>query len=239
MISLTLSVRQCDCPLTAASKQYPVRFVTPHWHYDQDRSTLELRLLAEGKDATALSDGLGTIRNHEETNAVELLAKQDRTARVRLTMGTTAVMGTVVDHDGYLTGPFENAEGTEQWEIGFDHARTADEAVAALRAQADHCELRERRRLKPERVLESVRSNTLGSTVLDGEGQLTATERRTIQAAVQDGYYDTPRGTTLAGLAADLEVSDAAVSKTLRRAERKLLVPTITELESVRRWDQT
>ncbi|MXV61052.1 helix-turn-helix domain-containing protein [Natronorubrum sp. JWXQ-INN-674] len=239
MISLALSVRQCDCPLSAASAEYDVAFVTPHWHYHHDRARLELRILAEGSSRTAVERGLERIRSHDETDSFELLTKQGHTARARLTMGTTEMMGTVIGHGGYLTGPFENADGSERWEIGFDDEAAADRALATLETHDDEYEVRDRRRLDPATVLEDVRAESVGATVLEGARRLTPTERETLRRAVDAGYYDVPRVATLGDLAATLDVSDAAVSKTLRRAERKLLVPTVATLESTDRRDRT
>ncbi|WP_265111185.1 helix-turn-helix domain-containing protein [Halosolutus halophilus] len=239
MINLALTVRQCDCPLSAASAAHDVAFVTPHWHYHHDRSRLELRVLAEGSDRTAVERGLNVIRAHEETTSFDLLAKQGHTARARVTLGTTNVMGTVVEHDGYLTGPFENVGGSERWEIGFDADADADRTLAALESHEDEYEVRSRQRVDPATVLANVRADSVGTTVLEGSRRLTATERETIRRAVDAGYYDVPRATTLGDLAAEFDISDAAVSKTLRRAERKLLAPTVTALETSERRDRT
>ncbi|SFC05155.1 Predicted DNA binding protein, contains HTH domain [Halobiforma haloterrestris] len=238
MISLALTVRQCDCPLSAASDAYDVAFVTPHWRYHRERSTLELRVLADAADRAALEQGLDVVRNHEETTRFELLAKRGGTGRARLAMGTTDVMGTVVDHGGYLTGPFENVDGSERWQIGFDDEAAADAALETLDNADDECELRSRRVLDPATVLEDVRAEAVGSTVLERARGLTPTERETLRRAVEDGYYDVPRSATLGDLADALDVSDPAVSKTLRRAERKLLAPTVSAVESARRRDR-
>ncbi|SDQ44499.1 helix-turn-helix domain-containing protein [Natronobacterium texcoconense] len=239
MISLALSVRQCDCPLTEASDEYDVAFVTPHWHYDHDRGDLELRILADAADGSALECGLDVVRSHEETIEFELLAKHGRTGRARLTMGTTDVMRTIVDHDGYLTGPFENVDGSERWQVGFDSDAAAEAALAILERRDDDVELRNRRVLDPETVLEDVHADAIGSTVLERSRELTATERETLRLAIDTGYYDVPRSATLGDLADALEVSDAAVSKTLRRAEGKLLEPTVSAVESVLRREPT
>ncbi|ELY85093.1 helix-turn-helix domain-containing protein [Natrialba taiwanensis] len=237
MISLALSIRQADCPLSAASSAAEVAFVTPHWHYDHDRSQLELRILADGSDRAAVERGLDVIRSHDETDSFELLAKRDGTARVHLTMGTTDTMGTVVANGGYLTAPFENVDGSERWEIGFDDAAAAERTLTVLADLDDEYEIRSRERVDPTTVLEDVRADTIGRTVLDGARRLTPTERETIHRAVTGGYYDVPREATLGDLAAELGVSDAAVSKTLRRAERKLLVSAVSAIGPVDQSD--
>ncbi|ELZ12593.1 bacterio-opsin activator HTH domain-containing protein [Halovivax asiaticus JCM 14624] len=233
MIGLSLSVRQCDCPLSAASGAHDVAFVTPHWHYDHGTGRLEMRVLAEGASRTDVERGLSVVRDHEAVLSFDLLAKEGPAARARVTMGTTDVMGTLRENDGYLTGPFENAGGSERWTIGFDDERAAESTLAELDEQPDEYEIRERTRLDPATALENLRAESVGTTVLSGARRLTSTERETIHRAVDAGYYDVPRGVTLGDLAVEFDISDAAVSKTLRRAERKLLAPTVAELASV------
>ncbi|MFP9190384.1 helix-turn-helix domain-containing protein [Natronosalvus vescus] len=229
MISLELSVRQGDCPLSAASAAQDVAFVTPHWHYRSDQARLELRMLVAGASRRDLESALETVRAHDATTAFDLLAKQDATARVRLTMGTTAVMGAVVAHDGYLTGPFRNVDGVERWALGFDTEAAVDGALAALERTDDTCELRSRRTITPETALEEVHAVDAGTRLLEARRSLTPTERETVTRAVTAGYYDVPRSMTLGDLADTLEVSDAAVSKTLRRAESKLLSASLAD----------
>ncbi|QSG16053.1 helix-turn-helix domain-containing protein [Halapricum desulfuricans] len=54
------------------------------------------------------------------------------------------------------------------------------------------------------------------------EEKLTKSQRRTVQLALEKGYFDVPRKTTLVELAAELDISDQAVSARIRRATKKL-----------------
>lgn len=231
MIALSLSVTQDDCPLSAASGAHDVAFVTPHWHYRRDRGELELRILGEAADREALDRGLEVMRSHPETEAFSLLAKTGATARVKLTLGTTHAMGAVADHSGYVTGPFRNVDGSERWELGFDDEASADGALETM-DRYDEVVVRDRRRLDPATVLADVRASEVGRSVIEASRGLTPAERETIRRAIEEGYYEVPRGATLGDLATGLGVSDAAVSKTLRRAERKLLSPASAVIDA-------
>lgn len=57
----------------------------------------------------------------------------------------------------------------------------------------------------------------------DGEMGLSATQYSTIVKAFQTDYYSVPRGTTLAELATDFEVSHQALSERLRRGHSRLV----------------
>lgn len=56
-----------------------------------------------------------------------------------------------------------------------------------------------------------------------GEGALTPCQREAIVAAYESGFFDVPRGTTLEGVAAELGISDQALSERLRRGHARLI----------------
>jgi predicted DNA binding protein len=64
----------------------------------------------------------------------------------------------------------------------------------------------------------------------DGERDqfgLTDKQYRAISIAFEEGYYDSPRTFTTDDLASELDVSAAAASGLLRRAERQLISETV------------
>lgn len=60
-------------------------------------------------------------------------------------------------------------------------------------------------------------------------GVLTKLERKTIQQAVEDGYYDQPRRTSLQKLADKFDVSKATLSQRLLSVERKLVLEAVCD----------
>jgi predicted DNA binding protein len=72
----------------------------------------------------------------------------------------------------------------------------------------------------------------------DGNGAaLTDTQRETLAAAVARGYFEVPRRATLADLAADLGVSDSAVSQRLRRGTAAVLATALADEPTPRHED--
>jgi len=63
-------------------------------------------------------------------------------------------------------------------------------------------------------------------------GGLTETQRETLSTALERGYFDVPREINLVELAAELDVSDTAVSQRLRRGLSGLLVATLEGTDS-------
>jgi predicted DNA binding protein len=87
--------------------------------------------------------------------------------------------------------------------------------VAALREVSDTVRLR--------RISETPTATAPRETVNVSLDTLTETQRETLRRAVEAGYFDTPRRTSLAELAAEFGVSKSAVSRRLQAAERHLV----------------
>lgn len=58
---------------------------------------------------------------------------------------------------------------------------------------------------------------------------LSMRQHETITTAIEMGYYDTPRETTLTELATELDVAKSTCSETLHRAEERVIKRTLTE----------
>ncbi|SFS09639.1 hypothetical protein SAMN05216559_3552 [Halomicrobium zhouii] len=60
-----------------------------------------------------------------------------------------------------------------------------------------------------------------------GQSDLTEQQLQTVEVALERGYYDVPRQTTLTELAEELDVSHQALSERLRRGHRRLVAATL------------
>jgi len=233
MIDLVLDVRQPDCPFVETSEDHAVAFETTEWQFDADRRRLETTVRAEAATPGALTDGLRTLRAHDAVGDCRLVSKTGADAELRTTVGETAAMRTVREYDGYITEPFHTAEGSELWHVGFDDA-VAEDALAALERDQEFT-VESREQVDDAMIGGMIRNADSAAALLEGCRSLTATERETLQVAVDEGYFDTPRGITLSELADRFDVSKPAVSKNLRRGQRKLLdraVEVIGDLEA-------
>ena len=65
---------------------------------------------------------------------------------------------------------------------------------------------------------------------LEGETTLTDTQRELLVAAVDCGYYDTPRDCTLTELAEQVGVAKSTASETLHRAEEQVIKQFVADL---------
>ncbi|MFB6118172.1 helix-turn-helix domain-containing protein [Halosegnis sp.] len=232
MIELTLDMEQYDCPFIDTTAEYDVTFSAIHWTFDETERSLATRMFVEGADPGALDNGLSALTDHEHMHEATLLSRQQEVAHVRTTIHETAAMATIRRNDGYITGPFYIEDGSEQWRVGFDRASTADGTLSSLEADNDFSVL-ERSEMSLADMEGFVSNVGAAMTLVDGCRDLSETERETLEAAVDEGYFESPRDATLSDLAEQFDVSKSAVSKTLRRGEDKLLGSAVDALEDI------
>lgn len=73
-----------------------------------------------------------------------------------------------------------------------------------------------------------VRVYDLEDLLTEDDFSLTENQREVLLAALEAGYFDTPRGTTQEELAGEFDVSPRAVSERLRRGTRNLVEHTLS-----------
>ena len=233
MIDVTMDMEQYDCPFIDTTDDCEVAFSAIQWDFDRVAHQLETRMMVEGEDRGALTDGLSTLRDHENLREYDLLTRRDNVAHVRTVIGETDAMGTIRDHGGYITGPFYIEGGSEIWHVGFDAREDADTTLAELERNNEY-DVLERNNTELPEMQDFVQNAGAAMTLIEGCRDLSDVERQTLETAVSDGYFESPRGATLGNLADEFDVSKPAVSKNLRRGQQKMIervVEALKELE--------
>jgi predicted DNA binding protein len=152
-----------------------------------------------------------------EVEAWAVVEQTGSEALVRVEWANNAepLLDAIREHDGHI---LEATGSAETWELRIrfvDHEHLA----ACYRTCADRDIPLTLERLHNPGVPEEM---GIWSSVTD-------TQRRTILAAFEAGYFDVPRQTSLVELAEDLGVSDTAVSQRLRRGLTSLIAATLVE----------
>ncbi len=109
--------------------------------------------------------------------------------------------------------PFDIVDGEVSWEVTAPRER-----LSALTEQLDAFGIAYR--------VDHVRQE------LAAEQFLTNRQRRVVEAAIEAGYYDTPRTCSLTALADDLGIAKSTCSETLHRAEGKIIKRHMEETQN-------
>jgi predicted DNA binding protein len=234
MIDISVDMEQYDCPFIDTTDDHDVAFATAHWEFHPGPEELETRMVVEGDDRGTLESGLRTLRDHENTNEIDLIAKRGEVAQLRTTIEQTDAMETIRRNDGYITGPFYIEDGSEEWHVGFDDEGTAEGTLSELERDNEFSVLSRERVTLPE-LNDIVQNAGAAMTLIDGCRELSDVERETLETAANEGYFESPREATLGELAEEFGVSKPAVSKNLRRGQGKMIqraVEALSDIES-------
>ena len=216
-----MEMEQHDCPFIDTTVDYDVSFSAVQWEFDETRRELETRMLVQGASRSSLDNGIESLREHPNMYSYQLQKRWEDTAQIRTVIDETDAMARIRTHDGFITGPFYIEDGSELWHVGFDSSRVADDALSELDYNNEF-DVMSRENLGGPLVQETVKNVNAGLELVEACRDLTEVERDALTAAVEQGYFESPRRTTLNELAEQFDVSAPAFSKNLRRGQQKV-----------------
>lgn len=191
--------------LTRAHSDASVRILSAHTSDEAGVGLAEIT-------APDLQDVVAEMQERDTVTELEILQQYDD--RVLLQFETTMPLLLLpVEGSGVpLTMPFTIEEGQAEWEITAPQHRLS--------------ELGEQ--LKEFGIPFTV--NEI-SQHIEPHQLLTDRQLRLVTAAVDNGYYDTPRECSLTELAAELDIAKSTCSETLHRAEEKIIKQFLEDLD--------
>lgn len=149
---------------------------------------------------------IAAIERRDDVTDFDLLWKRDETTTVQVETTDPLLLFPILKAGVPLQTPFEITDGTATWEI-----TTSSERLSGLGEGLDEAGV--------EFDIDFVHDEPSDPT----EGLLTDRQREVLMAAIEQGYYDTPRRTTLTEVSESLDVSKATGSDVLHRVEGKVL----------------
>jgi len=158
----------------------------------------------------ALDAVLGEMRETGDIVTVDVLQRRETTALVQFETSTPVLLFPVRDSGVPLEMPFDIVGGEATWEITAPRER-----LSALGEQLSQFGI--------SFTVEEIRQRIEDSQLLtDKQSDL-------VEAAVERGYYDTPRTCSLTELADELGMAKSTCSETLHRAEGKVIKQFVGE----------
>ncbi|WP_254279358.1 helix-turn-helix domain-containing protein [Haloarcula marina] len=196
---LTLTVPE-DTWIGAVSRRY-------------DAATVRILSAFPGEDtgvglaevtAEDLPELLSDVEAADGVDSLELLGHRDGTALVQFETNSPLLLSPVQGSGVPLELPFTIRDGEARWEITAPQSRLSE-----LGRQLDEFGIP----FRVERVEQHVETDRL----------LTENQRKLVGAAVEAGYYDTPRQCSLTDLAERVGIAKSTCSETLHRAEEQII----------------
>jgi predicted DNA binding protein len=205
---LTLSIPE-HIWIGEVSRQYPdatVRILAAVTDEDEGVGVAEITetdLLSLVEDMTA----------HDTLQSVELLEHYDRTALVQFRTDQPMLLFAARGSGLPVEMPFTIENGEATWDL-----TTTRDTLSDLVTQLERLGIP----FEVEEIRERVESQS---------SPLTDRQWRLVEAAVDRGYYDTPRECTLTELAAEVDIAKSTCSETLHRAEERIVKHFVENVE--------
>ncbi|QIO24013.1 helix-turn-helix domain-containing protein [Haloarcula sp. JP-L23] len=154
---------------------------------------------------------LRDVESREAVLTMEILSHRDETALIQFETSTPLLLFPVQGSGIPLEMPFTLQNGKAVWEITAPQDRLSE-----LGEQLSDFGIP----FSVERVQQHVESEQL----------LTESQLELLEAAVEEGYYDTPRNCSLTELAESVGIAKSTCSETLHRAEEKVVKQFVDDL---------
>lgn len=158
-----------------------------------------------------------TIEEVPEIHTIEKLTESDDQTLYRLEWSedVDGVIGTLVQSDGTL---LEGVGSAKQWEF---HIRFPDQSAFGEFT----------RRCSEKGIGVNLRSVYSPDAPGQEPRSLTHPQREALTTAYEGGFFEVPREITLSDLAADLDISEQAVSQRLRRGTGNLVATMLLDTD--------
>lgn len=148
---------------------------------------------------------LRTIRDHDAVGSVELLQRTAEECLLQFRTDLPLLLFAARDSGLPLEMPFEIKNGEATWTL-----TATQDSISELGDQLSALGV-------------SYTVEYLQQDIATPEDLLTDRQRFIVAAAIDNGYYDTPRGCSLTELADVVDLAKSTVSETLHRAEEQVM----------------
>ncbi|MFC7157437.1 helix-turn-helix domain-containing protein [Halomarina halobia] len=163
---------------------------------------------------------LGAVLRDVDADAavteLDVLRRQGTTVLIQFETTTPLLLLPVQDSGVPLEMPFTIENGEAEWEVVAPQRRLSELGTQLERFGIPFTVDRIRHRTEPKQLL-------------------TYSQLRLVRAAVEHGYYDTPRRCSLTELAGRVELAKSTCSETLHRAEEKIVKEFVEDLDELAR----
>ena len=181
-------------------------------------------------DDEVISKALDKIGSYNLVRSYEVIQKKKNFVKIQMNIDKTKTMETSVFLDATPLAPWIAKEGYERWTLGFHSKKQLNEFVSRVN-EFDYIEKSIVEEIPDELVAEFSMNYLAALNLLTVElSKLTSKQLSLIRKALESGYYEWPRKINIVELSEELGVSRAAVTKLLRRAEKRIISSTLKYL---------
>lgn len=239
MYIAVLDIAQYDCPIVKLTDMTEsVEIVVIGANVSEINNGYErIYITIRGEDKNDTIKAIENLQKIEFVKSFRILSKKNNEARVYLYITKTRAMEASVNLDATPIAPWISINGVERWILGFPSRKQIYEYISLVKEQ-DVIENMIIREVSDELIMESSLRYLATLNLISSIRKLTDSQLNILKIALRNGYYEWPRRTNIVELSSKLNVSRAAVTKLLRRAEYKVIKSIIEFIESNKKFSK-
>lgn len=224
MYIAVLDIAQYDCPIVKLTDlTESVEIVVLGANVSEINNGYErIYITVRGEDKHDVIKAIKNIQKIKYVKAFRILSKKNNEARVYMYITKTRAMEASVKLDATPIAPWVSIDGIERWILGFPSRKKVYEYISLVKEQ-DVIENIIVKEVPDNLIMESSLRFLATLNLISSIRKLTDSQLNILKIALQNGYYEWPRRTNIVKLSSKLNVSRAAITKLLRRAEYKVI----------------
>ncbi len=224
MYIAVLDIAQYDCPIVKLTDlTESVEIVVLGANVSEINNGYErIYITVRGENKYDMIKAIENIQKIKYVKAFRILSKKNNEARVYMYITKTRAMEASVKLDAMPIAPWVSVDGVERWILGFPSRKQVHEYISLIKEQ-DIIENIIIREIPDDLIMESSLRFLATLDLISSIRKLTDSQLNILKIALQNGYYEWPRRTNIVELSSRLNVSRAAITKLLRRAEYKVI----------------
>lgn len=228
MYSVTIQKEPHYCPFSDVTMNCDVRLVHSCVQFNGSSENVWTHISSNEKED--LQKSILKLRSHPKIAKLEIVNLTKNFASVKVNVRSTKTIAPIILNGGYIVTPVLALDGKEFWRAIFSTKSQLNKAMNGIMKNYS-LKIVEVLELDPLVFFSLIQNFEYVLSIINTINDLTKKEKQLLMTAIKKGFYDEPKRINTIELANLFGVSKVAISRRIRRLERKLL-PTLWTLAS-------
>jgi predicted DNA binding protein len=228
MYSVTIQKEPHHCPFSDVTMNCDVRLLHTCVQFNGSTENVWSHVSSERQEE--LQKSIQRLKAHPKIAKLEIVNLTKNLASIRLYVMSTKTIAPIILNGGCLVTPILALDGKEFWRAIFSTKSQLNKALNGIMKNYS-LKVIEVLELDPMVFFNLVQNFEYVLSIISTINELSAKEKQLLMTAIKKGFYDEPKRINTIELANLFGVSKVAISRRIRRLERKLL-PALWTLAS-------
>lgn len=228
MYLVTIQKEPHHCPFSDVTMNCNVKLL--HTCVQFDGSTENVWSHISSEEQEELQKSIFRIKSHPKIARLQIISMTKNLASIRVNVRSTKTIAPIILNGGYVIAPILALDGKEFWRAIFSTKSQLNKALNGIMKNYS-LKITDVLKLDPIVFFNLNQNFEYVLSIIGTINELSTKEKSLLTTAIKKGFFDEPKRINTIELANLFGVSKVAISRRIRRIERKLL-PALWALSS-------